>query len=51
MTTRGLSEHRALCVLGMSASALLYTLRPDCNEAWRARIVALADRHRRYGQG
>jgi putative transposase len=51
MTTRGLSERHALRVLAMSASALRYTPRPDRNEVWRARIVALAHRHRRYGAG
>jgi putative transposase len=51
MTTRGLSERRALRVFSMSASALRYTPRPDRNAAWRERIVALAHRHRRYGAG
>lgn len=35
----------------MSASALRYQPRPDRNAALRARIVALAQRHRRYGVG
>ena len=51
MTERGLSERRALAVVGMSASALRYTPGPDRNAALRARIVALAHRHRRYGVG
>ena len=51
MTERGLSERRALAVLGMSASALRYTPGPDRNAALRARIIALAHRHRRYGVG
>ena len=51
MTERGLSERRALAVMGMSASALRYTPGPDRNAALRARIVALAHRHRRYGAG
>ena len=51
MVGRGLSERRALAVVGMSASALRYTPRPDLNAALRARIVALAQRHRRYGVG
>lgn len=51
MTERGLSERRALAVVGMSASALRYTPRPDRNVGLRARIVALAHRHRRYGAG
>lgn len=49
MGTRGLSERRALAVMDMSASSLRYEPRPDQNVALRARIVALAQRHRRYG--
>ena len=49
MTAKGLSEHRTLHVIGMSASALRYQPRPDRNGALRGRIVALAQRHRRYG--
>jgi putative transposase len=49
MGTRGLSERRALAVVGMSASSLRYEPRPDQNVALRARIVSLAQRHRRYG--
>jgi putative transposase len=33
----------------MSASSLRYQPRPDRNHTLRARIVALAQRHRRYG--
>lgn len=51
MVTRGLSERHALTVIGMSASALRYTPRPDRNADLRDRIVALAHRHRRYGAG
>jgi putative transposase len=51
MVTRGLSERRALTVVGMSASALRYAPRPDRDAALRDRIVALAHRHRRYGAG
>ena len=51
MTERGLSERHALAVMGMSASALRYTPAPDRNAALRARIIALAHRHRRYGAG
>ena len=51
LTERGLSERRALTVVGMSASALRYTPAPDRNVALRARIVALAHRYRRYGVG
>jgi transposase InsO family protein len=35
----------------MSASSLRYRPRPDRNVALRARIIALAQRHRRYGVG
>lgn len=51
MTTKGLSERRALAVAGMSASALRYSPRPDRNVALREKIVGLAHRHRRYGVG
>jgi len=51
MTSRGLSERRSLQVIGMSASSLRYQTAPDRNLALRERIVALAQRHRRYGSG
>jgi transposase InsO family protein len=51
MVERGLSERQALTVAGMSASSLRYTPAPDRNVALRARIIALAQRHRRYGAG
>jgi len=51
MMTRGFSERRALTVVGMSASALRYTPRPDRDATLRERMVALAHRHRRYGAG
>jgi transposase InsO family protein len=46
-----MTERRCLVVVGMSASSLRYQPRPDRNAALRARIVALAQRHRRYGVG
>ncbi len=49
MQTKGLSERRGLAVAGMSASSLRYEPRPDRNAPLRQRIVALAQRHRRYG--
>ena len=49
MQSKGLSERRGLEVIGMSASSLRYQPRPDRNRKLRARIVALAQRHRRYG--
>src|SRR5450759_2848294 len=51
MVTRRLSERRALTVVRMSASSLRYVPAPDRNDERRARIVALAHRHRRYGAG
>ena len=51
MTTKGLSERRALAAAGMSASALRYSPRPDRNVALRQKIIDLAHRHRRYGVG
>jgi transposase InsO family protein len=51
MGTRGLTERRGLAIAGMSASSLRYLPRPDRNVALRARIVALAQRYRRYGVG
>jgi putative transposase len=51
MQTRGLSERRCLQVVRMSASSLWYEPRPDRNQEVRERIIALAQRHRRYGVG
>ena len=51
MGTKGLTERRSLAIMGMSASALRYEPRPNRNVALRAQIVALAQRHRRYGVG
>ena len=51
MTARGLSEWRALAMVGMRASSLRYQPAPDRNVALRRRIVSLAYRHRRYGVG
>ncbi|WP_114241262.1 IS3 family transposase [Dyella sp. C9] len=51
MTSQGLSERRALTVLRMSASALRYAPRADRNVELRQRILALAQRHKRYGVG
>lgn len=49
MVCQGLSERRALGVVRMSASAFRYQPAPDRNQALRARIVVIAQRHRRYG--
>ena len=51
MIVRGLSERRALAAVRMSASAYRYAPRPDRNVELRARILALAQRHKRYGVG
>lgn len=51
MLPQGLSERRALSIVSMSASSLRYRPAPDRNVALRERIVALAQRHRRYGAG
>src|SRR3546814_3776136 len=48
---RGLSGRRALAAILMSASALRYVPRPVRNVELRARILALAQRHKRYGVG
>ena len=51
MQTKGLSERHGLQIVRMSPSALRYRPRPDRNQVLRQRIVALAQRHRRYGVG
>ena len=48
---KGLSERRSLAVVRMSASAYRDAPRPDRNIEVRARILALAQRHKRYGVG
>jgi hypothetical protein len=45
------TEGRSLVIAGMSASSFRYESQPERNVALRARIVALAQRHRRYGVG
>ena len=51
MKPQGLSERRALQIIGMSASSLRYQPAPDRNGELREQIVHLAQRHRRYGAG
>lgn len=51
MRAKGLSERKALRAVKMSASALRYRPRPDRNVELRQQIIALAQRHRRYGAG
>lgn len=51
MNCQGLSEIRALRVVGISASAYRYQPAADRNCVLREKIIALAQRHRRYGAG
>lgn len=51
MIDKGLSERRALRVIGMSPSAYRYQPAQDRNCALKEKIIALAQRHRRYGAG
>ena len=51
MISSGLSERRSLRIIGMSASALRYEPAADRNCTLKEKIIALAQRHRRYGSG
>ena len=51
MVDKGLSERRALRVVSMSPSAYRYEPVSDRNCALKEKIIALAQRHRRYGAG
>jgi len=51
MKSQGMSERHALRIMRMSASSLHYVGAVDRNQALRMEIVALAQRHRRYGAG
>ena len=51
MIDYGLSQRRSLRVIGMSASAYCYQPASDRNCALKERIIALAQRYRRYGAG
>lgn len=51
MCGRGLTERRALKVVGMSASSVRYQPAPDRNAELRQVILTLAYRYRRYGVG
>ena len=46
---KGLSERRALKLVGMSASTLRYHPRDDGNGRLRERLTELAGQHRRHG--
>lgn len=51
MVDQGLSERRALHIVRMSPSAYRYEPAPERNVALKEKIIALAQRHRRYGAG
>ena len=51
MIDKGLSERCSLRVIGMSASAYRYQPVADRNTTLKEKIIALAQRHRRYGAG
>lgn len=51
MVGKGLSERRALQAIRMSPSAFRYQPVPDRNASLKEKIIALAQRHRRYGAG
>jgi putative transposase len=51
MVSQGLSERRSLRVIGMSANAYRYEPTQGRNCALKEKIIALAQRHRRYGAG
>lgn len=51
MIDKGLSERRSLQIVGMSPSAFRYQPVADRNTTLKERIIALAQRHRRYGAG
>ncbi|WP_444546971.1 IS3 family transposase [Laribacter hongkongensis] len=48
---KGLSERRSLRLAGMSPGSFRYQPDTDRNAALKAKIIALAQRHRRYGAG
>ncbi len=51
MVARGLSEPWALAVVARGAAAFRHVPRPDANGEPRERILALMQRHTRYGAG
>lgn len=51
MRAKGLSERRAASIVQISPSSLRYVPAADRNAELRGQIVALAQRHRRYGSG
>jgi hypothetical protein len=51
MIGHGISERRSLLIVGMSASAYRYEPAQDRNCVLKEKIIALAQRHRRYGAG
>jgi len=51
MIDKGLSERRSLRIIEMSVSAYRYEPAQDRNCVLKEKIIALAQRHRRYGAG
>jgi len=51
MIDKGLSERRSLSIVRMSPSAYRYEPSSDRNCVLKEKIIALAQRHRRYGAG
>lgn len=51
MNCQGLSERRALRVIGMSSCVYHYQPAADRNCVIREKVIALAQRYRRYGAG
>jgi transposase InsO family protein len=51
MVGKGLSERQALRIIRMSPSAFRYQPVSDRNATLKEKIIALAQRHRRYGAG
>lgn len=51
MIDKGLSERRSLSIVRMSPSAYRYEAASERNCVLKEKIIALAQRHRRYGAG
>jgi putative transposase len=49
MIDKGLSERRSLHIIDISGSALCYEPAADRNYVLKKKVIALAQRHRRYG--
>jgi putative transposase len=51
MIDKGLSERRSLRIVAMRASVYRYKPAQDRNCVLKEKVIALAQRHRRYGAG